>query len=332
MTKTNQTITALIILVVIAVIAIFAIRASAPTTPSDTQQTSTLPSASVPAAGVVTIRGTIVCLPHANPGDVQTMECAFGLKDAAGNYFALTDSSSSYSNISSTPMNVTVDVHGDFKPQSGTIYATVGTITVDKITQVTSPVTATSTLNAGATTSDGIITFATPSDFGLAVSGQQLPSGSYIPACDAGFNYCLYYKGTTYAGSNFESAGISIVRRPDLKTETSCLTTAPARLESTVKPVSSKTTDVAYASSVFANTGDGAAGHYSDGAVSRLFVRKTSSCYQFETRVGQTQFQNYPAGTVKEFTSSDLTLMKSKLTAILNRVTITTGGQASLFQ
>lgn len=37
----------------------------------------------------VTISGSFACLPHQNPGEVQTLECAYGLQTADGGYYAL---------------------------------------------------------------------------------------------------------------------------------------------------------------------------------------------------------------------------------------------------
>lgn len=39
----------------------------------------------------VTIRGEVVCLPHKNTSGPQTLECALGLKDKRGDYYALRD-------------------------------------------------------------------------------------------------------------------------------------------------------------------------------------------------------------------------------------------------
>ena len=47
-------------------------------------------NSSVPTNGSeVSLSGETVCLPHKNPGDFQTLECAIGFKDTAGNYYAL---------------------------------------------------------------------------------------------------------------------------------------------------------------------------------------------------------------------------------------------------
>src|SRR5262245_50629843 len=41
----------------------------------------------------------------------------------------------------------------------------------------------------------------------LAVSADQVLVHSYIPPCEEGFDYCIYYNGDRYVGTNFESAG-----------------------------------------------------------------------------------------------------------------------------
>src|SRR5690606_21204076 len=73
----------------------------------------------------------------------------------------------------------------------------------------------------------GELMFVRPADFGLAVHRDQMLVTSVIPPCDDGFDYCLYYLGEEFAGTNFRSAGIRIERREDLETAASCLTTPP---------------------------------------------------------------------------------------------------------
>lgn len=47
-------------------------------------------NSSIPANNTeVSLTGEAVCLPHKNPGEFQTLECAIGFKDTAGNYYAL---------------------------------------------------------------------------------------------------------------------------------------------------------------------------------------------------------------------------------------------------
>jgi hypothetical protein len=96
------------------------------------------PSAQVATqpAGPVVIKGVIVCLPHRDTTGPQTTECAFGLKDTAGRYYGLHDSSPSYKNISSVPMNTMVEVVGTFAPKEDTKYQSSGMITVTSITVV----------------------------------------------------------------------------------------------------------------------------------------------------------------------------------------------------
>ena len=175
------------------------------------------------------------------------------------------------------------------------------------------------------TTSDGTITFTAPSkDFGLAVSEFQILVHSYIPPCSQDFNYCLYYIGTDYDGTNFESGGLRIYKRTDLANERLCLNTPPEGFSSATLPSATKS-DNGYSSSVFSDIGNAAAGHYSSGSLYRLYVKSNSLCYEFETTIGQSQFQNYPAGSIKEFTATDMKDIKMKLFQILNRVTLTSG-------
>ncbi len=189
-------------------------------------------------------------------------------------------------------------------------------------TSTTTVQTATSTVN---TTSDGIITFAQLPDFGLAVTPQQVLKSGYIPPCGQSFAYCLYYSGAAYQGTNFEDAGVSIRKRSDIATERLCLDTPPAGYAASITPVSTNTAD-AYSTSVFSPIGDAAMGHYATGAVYRLWVRNESACYEFQTSLGETQFANYPAGAIKEFTAADRQTVLELLQRELQTVTIDESG------
>jgi hypothetical protein len=176
--------------------------------------------------------------------------------------------------------------------------------------------------------SDGTVTLNYPSnEFGLAVNASQILVNSYIPPCDPTFSYCLYYTGDEYKGTNFESAGVRMQKRTDLATENVCLTTPPAGFAS-MKPAGSNSSTL-YSSSVFSPVGDAAAGHYADGSLYRLFVKSNSTCYEFESRVAQSQFANYPSGTIKEFTASDKTSIQGRLLSLINAISL--GGQSALF-
>ena len=92
-----------------------------------------LPSVTSSPQRKVVKSGKILCLPHKEQSDFQTLECAYGLQDDEGIYYALSDSSSSYENISAISMNTAVTVEGDFIPQRSQIYPSIGTIMVSKI-------------------------------------------------------------------------------------------------------------------------------------------------------------------------------------------------------
>lgn len=178
------------------------------------------------------------------------------------------------------------------------------------------------------TLSDGAITVAFPSkDFGLATTAAEVLARAYIPPCDPDFDYCLYYTGTAYAGTNFESAGLRIKKRTDLTRSEACLAAPPAGYTS-MRPAAATST-AAYASSVFSPVGGAAAGHYANGALYRLYVKASSQCFEFETRIGETQFANYPAGAIKEFTAADRAAVAAELARMLDAVSV--NGTAHLF-
>lgn len=88
----------------------------------------------VPPVGPITIEGTIVCLPHQDTDGPQTLECAFGLHDDDGRYFALLDTDPQYRTVSSVGMNTRVTVEGIFKLRLQSKYQDIGIIEVTKIT------------------------------------------------------------------------------------------------------------------------------------------------------------------------------------------------------
>ena len=150
---------------------------------------------------------------------------------------------------------------------------------------------------------------------------------SYIPPCDPSFNYCLYYNGLAYKDTNFESAGLRVQKRTDLKTQSACVSTMPSGFTG-IKVVTANGPD--YATSMFSPLSDAGAGHYALGAEYRLWY--SNSCYEFETRIGQTQFANYPAGTIEQFTSANQTDVTAQLQAMLNAVTLNNGEHVSFPQ
>lgn len=172
---------------------------------------------------------------------------------------------------------------------------------------------------------DSTVTFAYPgSRWALATSSAQRTATSYIPACSENYKYCLYYVGKDFVGTNFESAGLRVATRADLTTERLCQQTPPEGFSASTTPTNTRSGDE-YATSLFTNIGDAGAGHSASGSLYRLFVRNNSSCYEFETRIGQSQFANYPAGSMQEFTKADHAALDAELQAIINTVTLQSG-------
>jgi len=169
--------------------------------------------------------------------------------------------------------------------------------------------------------SDGTITVHYPSaNIGLATNKTQILVHPYIPPCDQNFNYCFYYTGTDYSATNFESAGIRIDARTDLATQSKCLSTLPAGY-SGITPATASSSD--YAVSVFSPLSDAAAGHFANGALYRLAY--AGKCYEFETRIGQSDYLNYPSGTIQQFTAADQATVTSLLQSILGTLTLPNG-------
>lgn len=167
---------------------------------------------------------------------------------------------------------------------------------------------------------DGLITVPVPADFALVTPPAMPVTDTVIPPCDANFDACLVYAGGAFDGTNFEVAGMRILRRGDLATKDACLTTQPDGYSGIV-PVTA--TGAGYATSVFAGLGDGGAGHYASGVLYRLAVE--GACYEFETRIGETAFANYDPGTIGEFTDADRDALRAAFAAIVNAIALADG-------
>jgi hypothetical protein len=175
---------------------------------------------------------------------------------------------------------------------------------------------------AQTTTTPGGLTFSYADPYGLAVTQDQVLSKAVIPPCDPGFDYCIYRTGSTYDATNFESAGIAITQRKDLPSQQSCLTTQPAGY-SGLQPHT--VSNDGYVLSAFSPISGAAAGSSETGTEYRLWYGST--CYALRTRVAQSSFQNYPAGTKTEFTAADSAQVMSELQTILNGMTLPDGTQ-----
>lgn len=172
---------------------------------------------------------------------------------------------------------------------------------------------------AAETTSDGTISFSRDASFALAVNADQVTTESYIPPCSEGFDYCLFYTGTAFDDTNFDSAGVSITKRDDLSAST-CITAQP---EGYTGQTPATHRESSYATSMFSGLGDAGAGHYATDTVYRLSVGE--SCYEMRTRVGESQFANYPAGTIEEFNAADRHVLNSMLHLQLERIRLADG-------
>lgn len=82
----------------------------------------------------ITLTGEFICLPHKNKGQIQTMECAFGLKTAGGEYYALSDPEMKY--LMDIPTGKQITVSGIIDPtdtRANSIYDIVGTLNVKEV-------------------------------------------------------------------------------------------------------------------------------------------------------------------------------------------------------
>lgn len=171
------------------------------------------------------------------------------------------------------------------------------------------------------TLTGGVVTLQAPADLSLAVAGEPLLATATIPPCDEGFDYCLYLPRGSYAGTNFSAAGTAIEVRADLTSQTSCLLAQPSGYQS-LQPGLVVEPDGPDAASTarFSGHMDGAAGTYANGELRRLYV--AGSCYEFTSRVVESQFGNYPTGTIREFTAADRQTVLGQLSDVLKRMSL----------
>lgn len=165
----------------------------------------------------------------------------------------------------------------------------------------------------------GAVSFRHAKNFGLAVKPEQVLAHSFIPVCQEGFDYCLYYNGSDYQNTNFDSAGISVTVRSDLSSKVRCMNDQPLGFTNLSPEIED---NAGYSTSGFI-VGNAATGHYSTGQVHRLWHGE--GCYEFETRVNESRFANYPTGTIDEFTQADKHDMQSMLTGIMESILVTDG-------
>jgi hypothetical protein len=173
----------------------------------------------------------------------------------------------------------------------------------------------------GMTLAGGRVSLDLPPELSLAVSRAQLLTDASPPPCREGFDYCLYLPDDAYAGTNLRSAGLAITRRSDLRAPASCLLAQPDGW-SGLQPgvVYPEPGEGALATSRFGDVGEGAAGSYTLGELLRLFDGE--ECWEFETRLALTRFENYPPGAVTEFTADDRADVETLLWAVLDSASV----------
>ncbi|MFA5551820.1 MAG: Gmad2 immunoglobulin-like domain-containing protein [Trueperaceae bacterium] len=167
------------------------------------------------------------------------------------------------------------------------------------------------------TLAGGEVTLELPADLALAATPEQLTTISTIPACSQPFDYCLYLPEDASAGTNLSAAGLRVSHRPELTAEVSCLLAQPGGWQDMQPGVLRLP---AASTSRFGDLSEGAAGSYSLGEVRRLWTG--TNCYEFESRLVLTRFENYEQGTVTEFTSQQQTALHQELLALVESATL----------
>lgn len=262
----------------------------------------------------VTLLGSYICLPHVDTSGPQTMECAFGLETDEGDNYALDTSELAPGIFLDFETGDRLEVVGDLTSRDELDaddrllqYDIEGVVLVSTVSLVGE--------EDEHVVAGGTLSFTRPSDFGLAISEEQILVESVIPPCADGFDYCLYYNGDEYEDTNFESAGVRIEERDDLQAQDACLDTPPAGYTN-LTPESRA--EAGYTVGVYSPIQDAATGHFSEGTIYRLAF--DSNCFEFETRIGASQFENFEEGTIEEFTESDREVVEEKLNDILANI------------
>jgi hypothetical protein len=174
--KNSTLILSLIVVLVLATGVFWFISNKKTASPVEQQPATTEPSKAF-------FLGSYVCLPHESGSGPQTLECAYGLKDDDGSFYAL-DTSSINSN---PPLDFKADdkieVHGTLTPveklnsdnplQKYDIKGVIRAIFIGKVD--------TGTNTGGNTVSTNGITFQQPSDFRLATTTDQILVKNVIP-------------------------------------------------------------------------------------------------------------------------------------------------------
>jgi hypothetical protein len=108
----------------------YAVSAYAPA--ADERDPGASNTSNEPQQTVKSYTGELVCLPHAGNPEVTTMECAFGIKQADGIYYALRsdDADPAYMTM---PTGTSITVKGVFEKNKTTTYDTVGVIAVTDV-------------------------------------------------------------------------------------------------------------------------------------------------------------------------------------------------------
>lgn len=140
-----------------------------------------------------------------------------------------------------------------------------------------------------------------PTDFTKLGTDEraELNTLGYIPPCTEDYNTCLYYSGERYTETNFDSAGLSAHIIEATNRESCEAFTGSYLLPNTdisTENLNGNTFSVA-------RSGDAGAGHIAEETLYRTY--HNDICLEIVTRIGYTQFANYPEGTIKEFTENN---------------------------
>lgn len=263
----------------------------------------------------VRLRGTQVCLPYKDVPESADLDCALGIAISDGTYYALdlsmlsTRGAGSYAGDEIEVIGILYGV--DDIPKHLERYDVSGSVRVYSTFLVNQEV-----MSSKQVMTPYGFTFTYPADFNVVKNDSQLEHAYQGAPCMSNFNFCIYYNGTLYEHTNFESASVQIRQRDDLnENETLCLEEQP---EGNTDLSFEIRTGNLYSTSLFNNM------YYSDifDNVSRVIYRLyyNDMCYEFETRIVTQTFQNLNQEQGETFTMTDQRVIEDKLESVIRSI------------
>ena len=159
------------------------------------------------------------------------------------------------------------------------------------------------------------VSFTYPVTATLITNPEEMKGIGYFPTCNSDNAIaCVYFASSTYPGSNFNSAGVTIRIARELATEDVCYTQTNQE-QNTIEEV--MIDGLPFASF---GTGDAGMSKQSGGINYRTF--QNDMCYEVTTRVNTTTYEVSDPTEVSEFTESQKLELVTQLVTTVRSVRI----------